>query len=133
MKRVKLPDKVKIVNTTVDGFGDAIILEEAVIDGAFFQGTSSKRNDDTDMLGTYDAHCYVDERSPFVLDYGYRLEGMYMLINLYGFDDNESWYRIEDVKLGIDKLCTNSVNNCHCFLTKCEPAAKNPIKPEESN
>lgn len=120
MKKINLPDTVKIINAGVNGFGDATILDEAVVKGAFFQGTSTSMSNNTDMLETYDAHCYVDETDPFVLENGYRLEGMYLVVSLYGFSEDESWYKIRDVKLGVTKLLDNVVNNCHCFLQKCE-------------
>lgn len=120
MKKIHLPDIVHIVNTTQDGFGDLVALEEADIKGAFFEGTADRFTNDTDMMEAYDAHCYVDETDPFVLENGYRLEGMYLCISLYGYPDSESWYRIADVKLGVTKLLDNVVNNCHCFLQKCE-------------
>ena len=128
MKKIHLPDTVRIMNSAVDGYGDAIVLEESVVKGAFFQGTSTKRSGQTDMLEAYDAHCYVDETDPFVVENGYRLEGMYLVCDLYSFNQDECWYRIADVKLGIDKLMDNKVNNCHCFLQKCEP-----LKIEESS
>lgn len=125
MKKIRLPDTVKIVNISQDGFGDVVVLEEAEIRGAFFEGTADRFTNDTDMMETYDAHCYVDETSAFVLEHGYRLEGMLLCVSLYGFPDHESWYKIADVKLGVTKLRENDVNNCHCFLQKCEaPKAK---------
>lgn len=120
MKKINLPDTVKIVNAGVDGYGDVTILEEAVVKGAFFQGMSQNYTNNTDMLEDYDAHCYVDETDSFVIENGYRLEGMYLVVSLYGFPEAESWYKIRDVKLGVTKLLDNVVNNCHCFLQKCE-------------
>lgn len=121
MKKVHLPDTIHIVNTGVDGYGDAAVLEEKNIKGAFFQGTADHFTNDTDMMEAYDAHCYVDETDPFVLENGFRLEGMYIMVNLYGFSPDQCWYKIEDVKLGVTKLLDNVVNNCHCFLRKTVP------------
>lgn len=121
MKKIHMPDTVHIVNTAVDGYGDFVALEEADVKGAFFQGTADHFTNDTDMMEAYDAHCYVDETSDFVVSNGFRLEGMYIRVNLYGFEDNQCWYKIADVKLGVTKLLDNVVNNCHCFLQKCEP------------
>ena len=121
MKKIHLPDTVKIYNSEVDGYGDAVVLESAVLKGAFFQGTSTQIVGNTDMLEPYDAHCYVDETDPFVVENGFRLEGMYLVCDLYGYGYEQAWYKIKDVKLGIDKLLQNQVNNCHCFLQKCEP------------
>lgn len=124
MKKIKLLDTVTIINTAVDGYGDTVILEQADVKGAFFQGTATAMMNDTDMIETYDAHCYVDETAPFVVENAFRLEGMYLVASLYGYPSNKSWYKIRDVKLGVTKIRDNVVNNCHCFLQKCEPLAK---------
>ena len=120
MKKINLQDTVKILNAGVNGYGDVVVLEEAEVLGAFFQGTSTSRTNNTDMLETYDAHCYVDETNEFVVDNAYRLEGMYLVANLYGGSEKEAWYKIRDVKLGVTKILDNQVNNCHCFLQKVE-------------
>lgn len=120
MKKINLQDKVKIINAGVDGYGDAMVLDEATIAGAFFEGTCQNKSNNTDMVETYDAHCYVDETADFVVENGFRLEGMYLVISLYGFDNKKSWYKIRDVKLGVTKMLDNQVNNCHCFLQKVE-------------
>ena len=131
MKKINLQDSVRLINAEVDGYGDPIVLEEAVVAGAFFEGMSVNDRNNTDMVEAYDAHCYVDETSAFVLDNAYRLEGMYLVVNLYGDLDSESWYKIRDVKLGVTKMLDNQVNNCHCFLQKVEAIEKTP-EPESN-
>lgn len=121
MKKILLPDIVRIINTAVNGYGDTVILDAGYVKGAFFEGTADNFTNDTDMIEAYDAHCYVDETDPFVLDNAYRLEGMYLVVSLYGYPEDESWYVIKDVKLGVTKIIDNVVNNCHCFLQKCDP------------
>lgn len=132
MKKILLLDTVKIVNTAVNGYGDAVALDSADVKAAFFQGMAIGRANNTDLLDTYDAHCYVDETDPFVVDNAFRLEGMYVLANLYGYPDEKSWYKIRDVKLGVTKIIDNVVNNCHLFLDKCEPP-KEMDESESSN
>lgn len=126
MKKINLQDTVRLINAEYDDCGDAVVLDEATVSGAFFEGMAANHINDTDMLETYDAHCYVDEESAFVLDNAYRLEGMYLVVNLYGDKTNESWYRIRDVKLGVTKMLDNHVNNCHCFLQKVEALREEP-------
>lgn len=121
MKKVKLPDTVRIINTAVDGYGDTVVLDEAIVKGAFFQGTSQDHRNQTDMLEAYDAHCYVDETDPWILEQAFRLEGMYLVLNLYGGTDRESWYQVADVQLGVTKLLDNVVNNVELMLRKVEP------------
>lgn len=120
MKKINLPDKVRLINATVDGYGDTVVLEEETVRGAFFQGMAVGRQNNTDLIETYDAHCYIDEGADMVINNSYRIEGMYLVCNPYGAPEAESWYRIKDVKLGVTKLVDNRVNNCHCFLEKVE-------------
>ena len=121
MKKILLQDTVKIINTAVNGYGDAVALDSADVAGAFFQGMSVNHQNDTDLLESYDAHCYIDETAPFVVENSFRLEGMYLVVSLYGYPQEKSWYLIRDVKLGVTKIRDNVVNNCHLFLQKCEP------------
>lgn len=127
MKKIQLQDRIRIINATVDGYGDPVVLDQKVVKGAFFPGTATQRANNTDMIESYDAHCYVDETDPFVVENDARLEGMYLVYSLYGRETSDSWYKITDVKPGITKIRDNVVNNVHCFLTKCEP-----IEVEES-
>lgn len=120
MKKISLKDKVRIVCVGPNGWGDAVIVDEALVSAAFFEGMSTSIKNNTDMIEAYDAHCYVDETDKFVLDHSYHLEGMYIIANLYGSKDDECWYKISDVKLGVTKIIDNVVNNCHCFLQKVE-------------
>lgn len=120
MKKINLQDKVRLVSLGQNGFGDSVIVDEATVKAAFFEGMSTSIRNNTDMIETYDAHCYIDETDPFVLDHSYRLEGMFIIANLYGNIDEKCWYRVRDVKLGITKTLDNVVNNCHCFLQKVE-------------
>lgn len=121
MKKVKLPDSVQIIHTTVNGFNDMIADDRAVVKGAFFEGTGEVKLGTTDTIVTYDAHCYLDETDEWILGHAYRLEGMYLIANLYGGLTNDSWYKIVNVKLGVTKLLDNVVNNCHVFLQKASP------------
>lgn len=121
MKKIQLKDKVRIINATVDGYGDAVVLDQKIIKGAFFPGTSTNHVNDTDMIEAYDAHCYVDETDPFVVENNGRLEGMYLVFSLYHKVTRDDWYLIKDVKPGITKIRDNKINNLHCFLQKCEP------------
>ena len=71
------------------------------------------------MLGT-DAHAYLDISDAYVLENAFRLEGMYLVANIFNGSEEESWYKISRCKVGQRKLLGNEVNNIHCFLTKCE-------------
>lgn len=112
-------DDVLLIETTQDGYGDNSIAHIEPIKGLFVQGTSQSEINYTEMLGT-DAHIYLDIENPFVLANAFRLEGMYLVVNIFNGIESESWYKIARCKVGQRKLLENDVNNIHCFLTKCE-------------
>lgn len=121
MKKVKLPDIVKVLDIALNGYHDMVVNDSVELKGGFFQGTGEIKQGTTDTIITYDAHCYLDETDPWVLEHAFRLEGMYLIANLYGGKVNDAWYKIVHVKLGVTKLLDNVVNNCHVFLQKASP------------
>jgi len=78
-----------------------------------------------------DAHVYLNPKDPIVLANAYRLEGMYIVANMFGGDESDAWYRIGSVVVGQRKLLANNVDNVHCFLNKVHALADLP-EPEES-
>jgi len=112
-------DNLLLIETAQDGYGDNSLGHLEVVKGLFLQGTSQNEITYTEMLST-DAHVYLDINNPYVKANAFRLEGMYLVANLYGGKDDESWYKISRCKVGQRKLLENDINNVHCFLTKCE-------------
>lgn len=112
-------DDLLLIETVQDGYGDNSLAHIEKVKGLFLQGTSQSEMAYTEMLGT-DAHVYLDIENGFVKENAFRLEGMYLVANLYGGTDEESWYKISRCKVGQRKLLENDINNVHCFLTKCE-------------
>ena len=112
-------DPVILIETAQDGYGDNSVAHVERLNGLFVQGTSQSQSNYVEALGT-DAHIYLDVENEFVLQNAFRLEGMYLICNLYGGIEPESWYKIARVKVGQRKLLGNEVNNVHCFLTKCD-------------
>lgn len=112
-------DDLLLIETEQDGYGDNSLSHIEKVKGLFLQGTSQSQITYTEMLGT-DAHVYLDIENEYVKENAFRLEGMYLVANLYGGTDEESWYKISRCKVGQRKLLENDINNVHCFLTKCE-------------
>jgi len=112
-------DDLLLIDTEQDGYGDYVAAHIEPIKGLFVQGTSQSEVNYTEMLGT-DAHAYLDISDSYVLQNAFRLEGMYLVCNIFGGDKDESWYKISRCKVGQRKLLGNEVNNIHCFLTKCD-------------
>ena len=112
-------DDIFLVETAQDGYGDNTVSHIEKLKGLFVQGNSQSQSNYTEMLGT-DAHVYLDIENEFVLANAFRLEGMYVVCNIFDGIESESWYKISRVKVGQRKLLGNEVNNVHAFLTKCE-------------
>lgn len=112
-------DDLVLIQTAQDGWGDNIISHVEHLKGLFVQGNSQSESSYVEALGT-DAHAYLDIENQFVLENAFRLEGMYLICNIFGGIENESWYKIARTKVGQRKLLENEVNNIHVFLTKCD-------------
>lgn len=112
-------DPLVLIETAQNGWGDNQISHIEHIQGLFVQGNSQAEASYVERLGT-DAHAYLDIENPYVLENAFRLEGMYLVCNIFGGKETESWYKIARVKVGQRKLLGNEVNNVHVFLTKCD-------------
>lgn len=112
-------DTVRLIQTTQNGFGDNTISLDVEVPALFHEGTSQSQSGYVERIAC-DAHVYLDPYDPTVQSTAYRLEGMYIVANLYGGIESESWYKISRVVVGQRKLLTNEVNNVHAYLTKCD-------------
>lgn len=112
-------DKVRLIQTTQNGWGDNTISVDIEVPALFHEGTSQTQSSYVERIAC-DAHCYLDIDNPFIKENAFRLEGMYLVANLYGGIESESWYKISRVVVGQRKLLDNAINNCHVYLTKCD-------------
>lgn len=114
---IVLKDVVRLAETTSDGYGDKTVTVLAEVDSLFLQQSGNIHSSNTDIANS-DAHVYLDINNSVLLERGYRIEGMYIIANPFGGDDDESWYRISRVVVGQRKLLDNDVDNVHAFLQK---------------
>lgn len=112
-------DTVRLISTqlTSDGYGTEIVDEVHDVQALFLSNTGWQHgNFRTEILA--DAEVYLDPEDPFVIENAYRLEGMYILAERFGSDEDASWYKIEQVIVGEDKLLDNQIDNVNCQLKK---------------
>ena len=127
---ISYKDTVKLIEVDADGYNDkTVVLNQAVkalfhLGGSYAQTASAEEH-------LADAHVYLNPKDANVLVNAYRLEGMYIVANLFGGDEADAWYRIGRVVVGQRKLLENNVDNVHCFLNKVQALAELP-DPEES-
>ena len=112
-------DVVRLIQTTQNGYGDHTISVDIEVPALFHEGTSQSQSGYVERIAC-DAHVYLDPENEYIKANAFRLEGMYLVANLYGGEESESWYKISRVVVGQRKLLDNAINNCHCFLTKCD-------------
>lgn len=114
---INLKDTATLVEIVFDGYGDEKIERLSEIDCLFLQSTSSRHAANVDVIQS-DAHVYLDVNNPVLLERGYRIEGMHLIINPFGASDDDSWYKITRVMIGQRKLLDNDVDNVHAYLKK---------------
>ena len=119
-------DPVLLIDTAQDVYGDHSVKHIEHINGLFRQGSSQSDVNFVEGIST-DAHIYLDIENPYVRENAFRLEGMYIVANLFNGKENQAWYKIASCTVGQRKLLDNDINNIHCRLTKCSP-----IEYEES-
>jgi hypothetical protein len=114
---MRLVDTVKLATTTDDVYGDKTVTVLTSVKSLFNQRTAVTHVDNADGVVS-DAIVYLDPKNPVVLDNAYRLEGMYIIAQPFGQDQEESWYRITSVSVGQRKLLNNAIDNIYCRLDK---------------
>lgn len=116
---IAMKDTCQMAVLSRNGYNDKELEELVDIDCLFLQNSGYSHSNNVDIESS-DAHVYLDIENPAIKDVGYRIEGRYLLINPFGADDNECWYKINSVVVGQRKLLNNEVDNVHAFLQKVE-------------
>ena len=120
MRSLTYKDPLVLIDTTIDGYGDHTISHQESILGLFHNGTTINQVQYVEQ-NSPDAHVYLDNTNGFVLANVYRLEGMYLIANIFGGNVDDAWYKIQKVIVGQTKLLDNAVNDVHCMLIKTDP------------
>lgn len=80
----------------------------------FLQDTGYIRNNSQEAIDS-DATCYVDPDDAFVLENFNRLEGMYVVVDLYGED---VWYKVTKSIVNRHHLLNKEIDNIQLLLKK---------------
>lgn len=116
-------DLATFVSVTSGAYGNNKTVDEQVlVPVIFLQTTGFERNGFQDSF-VADAICYPDPTNAFVVEHANRLEGMFIIMQLYGSTPEESWYKIEEVSVNRDHLLTNTIDNVELLLKKTRPVA----------
>ncbi len=118
---MKYRDTVELYSIVSDGYANTkSSLMESEVKAIFLQSVGYEHQGNRDGVIT-DAICYLDPDNPFVINNHYRLEGMYLKAVMFGSDEVESWYKIENVAVNRDHLLCNRIDNVECALKKTRP------------
>jgi hypothetical protein len=120
MPKLNHKDSFTIVVVDSTGYGNKkVVQEQHDIRGTMLQNTGYLHTTNQDLLSA-DAILYPNERDPFVIAHHNRLEGMYVVVPLYGADNDESWYKITSVSVNRDHLLSNKIDNIQLALKRTE-------------
>lgn len=111
---MKYPDKVRLVSTESDIYGDEAVVGFEEVPACFVKRSGTGRSY---QMGTElsDAAVYLDHLNDVVLSRVDALEGAY--IHAYPYTDS-SWHRIESLHVAERKLLDNAMDNVYCKLEK---------------
>lgn len=114
-------DTATFVTVSADSYGNTKVIEEQYdVPVIILQNTGFVHSTNQDAL-TADAVLYPDPLNSFISDNHNRLEGMYVVMPLYGDSADDGWYKITHVSVNRDHLLTNSIDNIECSLKRTTP------------
>lgn len=120
MAKLCYKDLITIVKVTANEYGNKKTTQEQHdVKGTFLQNTGFLHSANQDVIDS-DAILYVDPANSFVKTNANRLEGMYVVVPLFGGDPDQSWYKITKVAVNRDHLLGNKIDNIQCLLKKSE-------------
>jgi len=116
--RLDYPDTALFVSVTSGGYSNNKTMEaQVLVPVIFLQNTGFARGSFQDTFDA-DAICYPDPLNDFVIENNNRLEGMYILMQLYESTVEQSWFKIEKVSVNRDHLLSNTIDNISLALKK---------------
>lgn len=117
---ITMKDTCRLAQTVSDGYGDKSVEVLTEVACLFLQSTGNSHSNNAEVISS-DAHVYLDIQNPVIVNLGYKIEGMYLIVAPFGNLDNKDWYRITRVVVGQRKLLANDVDNVHAYLRKVVP------------
>lgn len=118
---LEYPDTATFVLAQSGVYGNnKTMLEQFAVDVIFVQNLQFRRFGYQDQIDA-DALCFPDITNEFVMEHANRLEGMYVLMPLYGAADNISWFKVTQVIVNRDHLLNNEIDNIELRLKKASP------------
>lgn len=115
------PDTATFVAVEAEGYSGTktptqqVDVPVIVIQNTGFVRAGYQENIDADMI------IYPDFNHAFITENFNRLEGMYVIMRLYGAAMADSWFKITSVTTNRDHLLNNEIDNIELLLKKTRP------------
>ena len=110
---MKYNDVATFVEVTSGVYGSSkIIVDQEDVNCIFLQDTNMVHANHQDGRSA-DSICYPDPTNQFIIDNFNLLEGMYIMIEMFG---KTSWYKIESVTVNRNHLLGTEIDNIECLL-----------------
>lgn len=117
---LKHKDSVTFVDVNNSDYGNKKVFQSQYdVKGTFLQNTGFLHTSNQDLIDS-DAILYVDHKNQWVKDNHNRLEGMYVVVRLYGSTLEQSFYKVTNVAVNRDHLLGNRIDNIQLTLKKTE-------------
>jgi hypothetical protein len=121
------PDLVTFYSAVSTGYrGSKVAVEAEDIPCYFLQNTGFAQGANQEAV-TSDGICFPDFSNQFIVENFNRLEGMYILAQLFGGEANKSWFKITSVTINRDHLLTNEIDNIELNLKKTTALLDNEV------
>lgn len=114
-------DTIKMYRVSPDEYGNDKVVEE--IDSVpciFMQSTGFSHSSFQDSTDS-DSTIFIDPKNQFIIDNAYRLEGMYVLAQMFGSSSDESWYKVTAVAVNRDIIGCKNIDNVELAVKKTRP------------
>lgn len=119
--KLDYPDTATFVEAKSTGYsGSKVMFQQFDCPVIFIQSTDFVHSGHQDNIDA-DAICFPDINNEFIRALANRLEGLYILMPLFGGADDRSWYKVTRATVNRDHLLTNSIDNIELELKKAEP------------
>lgn len=120
-KILNYQDTATFVSVSPTGYKGAVtVVEQVLVPVIFAQSTGRTRTGFQDAVES-DAVCYPDFNNAFIANHHNRLEGMYVIMQLFGSSEPVSYYRVAKCTVNRDHLLGNSIDNIELLLKKSAP------------
>lgn len=110
-------DSIRLVKPVIDNYGGERIGQIETVSCIFITRTGSSHSSNQDSIDT-DASLYIDPTNIFVTNNFNRLEEFMVISNRFGSADGDSWYKVTNASVGMDKLLENKIDHIKLSLKK---------------